>query len=160
MKANLISLGVDQSRIPEKFTLTPAEQDQLKRVQEHIRLVARHNAWDKTPEGSINAIIRKCSPRVQETIRLNQQLVREADAAGYRKELFQPKKTIDDLGLDKTTRAIMDRAETEDAISGIHERMGTAERQSEINDRPADLREQLSAAFDTTPSDSEGGTTD
>ena len=142
-------------RIPRKedMVLNADEQRQLADLQAFLRKAAKLDMLDQIGNGSINAAIKTCSPKVQEAVRLSQEFVTNFEETGGRKHLFDQRRELPEM--DKETRAIASRAKTEDAIHSLNERMGTQAAQAEINERPADLREQLSAAFDTTNTEQE-----
>jgi len=127
-------------------------------MSEYLRLHARNGTIDRLPEGSINAVLNLADPETRAAMKRNQQVVENFRQSGGREMPFHPKKSLDDLGIDKDIRKVMDRADTESGIQSLHERMNTGEQQARINDRPASLRDQLEASFDVV--ESEGGSHD
>ena len=133
-------------RLPDHLELTPGEWQQLAAVKEHLRTVAKHDAWDQTPEGSAAAIVNKCTPNVRRAIALAKEYAENVEATGGRTELFQPRQEMPPV--DPIDRKLQARSHHEEIVGGLHDRLGTADSQATLNDRPVNLRDVVTAAVD------------
>ena len=127
-------------------------------LSEYLRLHAANGTIDQLPEGSINAVLNLVDPQTRRFLKEQQAKVENFRQSGGREMPFQPKRSLDDLGIDANIRKVMDRADTEDVTYKLHERMGTAEAQARINDAPPSMRDHINASYDLV--ESEGGSHD
>lgn len=124
---------------------------QAEKMAEYLRLHAANGTIDQLPEGSINALFNKADAETRAYMKEKQAIVKNFRESGGRSMPFQPKHDFNDLPIDKDTRAVIDRADTEDVIHGLNSRMGTPTQ----DNSPPSMRDYIDAAFD-----SEGGNTD
>lgn len=122
-----------------------AERQELADLTAYLR--SHSGDFSRMPEGSIAAVLNKASPAVRAHVKANADFV-EHVINGGRSEPFQPRLEIDPSRVDPATEAIAAQARTEDYSHSLMSRMGTDN--SRIADGPPDLRETLTAAFDTT----------
>lgn len=132
---------------------TAAERQELADIQDYLAGHAKAGTLDRMPEGSINAVLNKASPAVRQHLMANQAIVSNFRSSGGREMPFEPKREIPDLPISKEVRQVLDRADTESAIYGLNERMGTAEDNSRIADAPPTTRDFLEAAYDLHDND-------
>lgn len=139
-KTTLLNYDIDPRSVPD-IHLTPGEANQLKAVQEHMRLVAKHDAWDQSAEGSLAGIVNKCSPAVRQAIAASREFVERFDQTGGKTELFGERRELPPR--DEVTQKIIDRDYHESAVSSLHERMGTS---NSVPDSPPSMRDYVTAA--------------
>ena len=103
--------------------------------------------FKKMPEKTVAAVLNTLSPEARKAFAIQYLGVEHAREA-KRNMPFEPKLTDEDIlgdlppALQKTIGKIGD----ERIVNGLHERMGTAQAQAELNNQPPSLRETLSAA--------------
>lgn len=147
-KATVINYDIDPRSVPKPFDLTPVEQDQLARLQKHIRIVAKHDAFDQSKEGSLAAIVNKCSPNVRAAIAASREFVERFDQTSGRMMPFDDRKELPKP--DAIDQRIIDRDRHEQIVGGIHERLNTREAVERVNDSPPTMRDAIEVAFTTT----------
>lgn len=124
---------------------TPTERQELADIQQYLLGHAKAGTLDRIPEGSVNAVLNKASLNVRAHIKANQEFA-EHVLQGGRSEPFQPRLEIDPSRIDRATEAIAAQSRTEDLSHALMSRMGTYTPEPS---GPPDLRETLTAAFDT-----------
>lgn len=147
-RTTLINYDIDPRSVPKPFDLTPEEADQLARLQKHIRVVAKHDAWDASKEGSLAGMVNKCLPRVKQAILASREFVERFDATGGRTQLFQERKELPKP--DALDQKIIDRDYHEQIVGGIHDRLNTASKQSALADTHPTMRDAIEVAFTTS----------
>ena len=133
--------------LTRNYQPTPEEVAELKDIQDYLAGHAKAGTLDRLPEGSVANVMNRASPRVKEHMLGSKAVVENFRESGGREMPFEPKRSIEDLDVPTHVRQVMDRADTEDVTHGLLSRMGTDN--ASINSGPPDLRETLTAAFDT-----------
>jgi hypothetical protein len=104
--------------------------------------------WERMPEGSLAGVFNQLSPAARTYLKEQQAKVANFRESGGREMPFQPKRYLEDLNLPEHAVKTLAKADTDDGIRSLHERMGTGEQQAKLNDRAPDIRDTLTAAFD------------
>jgi len=129
------------------YVPTPAERQELQDIQRYLK---SHAANGTTPaEGSFTKVINAASPNVRQHILDNRAFAEHVRHEGGRTAPFEERLTLDESKLDDASRALLNRFDTEEVVAGVHERLGTPVACPSQQSGAPDLRESLTAAFDT-----------
>lgn len=131
--------------IPSK-QLTPDERAELASLQGYLHRHAKSD-FANMGENHVTSVIAKASPRVREGLNTEFLTLEHKAEIGCRTKLFDEPKDLR-ATLDKTTKTLFDKVQTERCIDGLHDRLGTADAQDRLNDEPPSMREHIEAAFD------------
>jgi hypothetical protein len=144
-KTSLLNFDIDPRSVPKSIQLSPAEQNQLAALKAHMRLVAKHDAFDASPQ-SLAAMVNSCTPRVRQAVALSREYAEHAEQTGGRTRLFEPKRELPKP--DELDQRIIDRDAHERIVGGLHDRLNTREQQERIADTPPTMRDHVTASFD------------
>ena len=124
----------------------PSRTEELFQVSNYLGEHAKSD-FKKMPEGSVAAVLNGLSPEARKAFAT--QFVALDHARDAKRNMpFEEKLTDEDImgSLPETLRKTVDRIDTEQVTNRIHERMGTATHQAELNNAPVSLRETIAAA--------------
>lgn len=135
--------------------LTQKDREDISDAQSYLKLHADMD-FEHLPEKTLAGLFNQLSPAARDYLRSQQQKVADFRESGGREMPFQQKRYLEDMNLPEHVQKTVAKSDTEDGIQSLHERMGTAEAQTRVNDRPASMRDHITAAFDAAQEDSNG----
>ena len=145
----MLNYDIDPNDVPTMRQLnpTPADFAQLAAAQQHARLVAKYNAWDKMPEGGLAGLANKCTPTARKMHAISRELGQRLVECNGRVMPFE--KPVELPKLDELDQRIVDRDAYEEGVVRVNERMDTQAQQARLNNAPLSTRDYVTAAVDT-----------
>ena len=145
----MLNYDIDRDAVPtlRQLNPTPADFAQLEAAQQHARLVAKYDAWDKMPEGGLAGLANKCSPTARKMHAISRELGQRLVECNGRVMPFEKKVELPKL--DELDQRIVDRDAFEEAVVRLNERMDTQAQQERLNAEPLSMRDYVTAAVDT-----------
>lgn len=132
--------------------LTAQDRQDISNAQEYIRRHADMD-FDRMLEGSIAGVFNQLSPAARDYIKQQQAKVSDFRESGGREAPFQPKRYLEELKLPEHAVKTLAKADAEEGVRALHDRMGTGEQQAKLNSEPPSMRDHITAAFDTAGED-------
>lgn len=126
--------------------LTQQDRLDIQDAQSYLKAHADMD-FEKMPEKTLAGLFNQLSPAAREYLKAQQRTVENFRTSGGREMPFAPKRSLADLNLPEHVGRTIAKADEEEGIRSLHERMGTAEQQSRLNDQPTSRRDMIEAAF-------------